>query len=524
MLGQGGMAAVFRGENLLDSAIVRAIKVVHPWLAEDPVFAKRFAEEARVLEQLQHPNIVRFYGVRREGDQLLMELELLEGEPLSNIIRQAGEDGIPVQSAVNMIAQAARGLAVAHGQGVVHRDLKPDNLFLTNAGHVKILDFGLARALDEAERAGSLTRTGAVPCTPAYLAPEVCQQAKPSRASDVYALGMTLYEMLMGRHPLISPGSRPSPMEFMFAQVQQELPPLSESRPDLPAGLVEVAVKATAKKPGERYQDGAELLRALESSGLPGSSGVGEVGAGLKAGDSGVATLIGATGLAATVPGPGGLGTTSLTQGELGEATGDTKPASARRGLRRGLMAGGILLALAGAAVWTVLRLADADDKQHDPQPEQVAAMQSHLGDAGSSPDLAPPQADLVPPGRRAAKGKARTPRAAKKKRKRVRKAQCGSFALNHVFKDIGAIRKVLEKNKGALRRCMTGATSPTGKRQVYAYELQFSIKGNILTMDPVTMQESTKALQACMFKYFSGLPWPKPRQQGVVRVLCQVD
>ena len=267
MLGQGGMAAVFRGENLIDRSILRAIKVVQPILAADEEFTKRFAEEARVLERLQHPNVVRFYGARWDGDHLLMELELLVGVPLSAKLRvEHNQPLAPVARVVEWIRQACEGLSAAHDLDIVHRDLKPDNLFLTDEGVVKVLDFGIARALDEADRASTVTRAGTAPGTPAYLAPEVCKYGVPSKGSDVYAMGMTLFELLLGYHPLLPPGkTRRSSSEIMFAHVQEDLPLLRSLRGEAPEALEQIVLQATAKDPGQRFATARELADVLQA-------------------------------------------------------------------------------------------------------------------------------------------------------------------------------------------------------------------------------------------------------------------
>ena len=219
-IGSGAAAAVYRGVNLLDDSIVRAIKVVHPALLVDDAFASRFAEEARILERLQHPNVVRFHGARWDGDYLLMELEMLQGQPLSDLVSGATSAPVGVEQALTWVSQASEGVAAAHALGIVHRDIKPSNLFLTLQQQVKVLDFGIARALDDADRASPVTRAGSVPGTPAYMAPEVCRWGNPSTTSDVYALGITLLELLTGHHPLLPPGKpRRSSAEVMLAQV-----------------------------------------------------------------------------------------------------------------------------------------------------------------------------------------------------------------------------------------------------------------------------------------------------------------
>jgi serine/threonine-protein kinase len=275
MLGEGGMAAVFRGENALNPAIVRAMKVVRPELANRTEFAQRFAEEASILERLQHANVVRFYGVRRDQGYLVMELELLEGEALSSRVRGASAPA-PLADAVRWLAEASEGVAAAHALGVVHRDLKPDNLFLTAAGPVKVLDFGIARAVDEADRANRMTVAGTAPGSPPYMAPEVVEGAVPAVSADVYALGMSLWELLVGHHPFLPPGrDSKSSTQLMLAHVKDTVPPLRAARPDAPELLEQVVARALEKDPAKRYPSARELadaLRAVAQS-LPANAG-----------------------------------------------------------------------------------------------------------------------------------------------------------------------------------------------------------------------------------------------------------
>lgn len=266
-LGSGGMAVVFRGENVLNRKLVRAVKVIRPELGSRAEFAARVADEALTLERLNHENIVGFYGLRTHshaGQRLLMmELELLEGRAISDIARD-GRTNLP--NAVAIVAQAARGVAAAHARNVVHRDLKPDNLFLTKAGVVKVLDFGIAKALDDADRASKVTREGTMPGTPAYMAPEVCNGGLPDARADVYALGVTLLELLLGHHPYAPPGAPVrSSTQMMFAHVKEPLPALRSTRRDAPPELEQVVKQATAKDPAERYPDARALADALEA-------------------------------------------------------------------------------------------------------------------------------------------------------------------------------------------------------------------------------------------------------------------
>lgn len=263
VIGEGATAFVLRGESALDASIVRALKVVRPELSALPEFVARFTEEARTLDRLQHPNVVRFHGIRREifdGIPLLiMELEALEGRPLCDFLAP-GVGPLPVRFPVGWYHAAAEGVAAAHDLAIVHRDLKPANLFLTTAGQIKVLDFGIARVVDDANRAMRLTVAGKVPGTPAYMAPEACFGANPTAAADVYSLGIGLFELLAGRHPYAVPGQTlPKGMAMMVAQVKCDVPPLRSIRPDVPEAVERIVAKATAKEPARRYSTAREL-------------------------------------------------------------------------------------------------------------------------------------------------------------------------------------------------------------------------------------------------------------------------
>jgi eukaryotic-like serine/threonine-protein kinase len=266
LLGEGGMAAVFHGENLLNPRIVRALKVVRPELAGRDEFRSRFMEEAAILEGLRHPNVVAFYGVRAEGPWLVMELELLQGTALSDHMGRG--DPISSAEALRWMVEAAEGVAAAHSLGVIHRDLKPENLFLTHDGHIKVLDFGIARALDEADRLSSATVAGTVHGSPPYMAPEVCEGATPSPAADVYALGVCLYELLAGKHPFALPdGSQRSSTQMMYCHVHEAPPPLSTIVPAVSSDVAMLVERMLAKQPTARFANATELAHALRTVG-----------------------------------------------------------------------------------------------------------------------------------------------------------------------------------------------------------------------------------------------------------------
>lgn len=266
LLGEGGMAAVFLGRNSLNRRITRAIKVVRPELACRSEFRDRFLDEATILEGLQHQNVVRFFGVREDQGWLIMELEYLQGRPMSELM---GAPGADLSDAVGWLRQACEGVAAAHDLQIVHRDLKPENLYLTDEGRVVVLDFGIAKALDDADRISGATRIGTVPGSPPYMAPEVCEGAVPSAASDVYALGICFYELLLGRHPLQPedpdhPGL--SSTQMMLAHIQQKLPPIQSLRSDVPDIVARVLARATAKDPAERFASARGFADALRGA------------------------------------------------------------------------------------------------------------------------------------------------------------------------------------------------------------------------------------------------------------------
>ena len=254
-LGSGGMGAVFRAEDLLEQRPV-AIKILLKG-AQDQQARQRFERESAILESIDHPGIVAIhrhgYATHRRIPWLAMEL--LEGETLRARIARVGPMD-PVRVAPILFA-AADALEAAHAQGVVHRDLKPDNIFLPNAGPAaKILDFGLSLSLTSKK----LTATGTVIGTPRYMAPEQIASAHKSGArADIYALGIVLYECLTGESPFEASDQG----QLLGAILNGRLEPLANHRPDLPAGLQEVIERATARRPDDRFATPTELAEAF---------------------------------------------------------------------------------------------------------------------------------------------------------------------------------------------------------------------------------------------------------------------
>lgn len=193
-LGAGGMAAVYRAhEAALDRVV--ALKVIHPHLAQQPEIVARFEREARAAAQLTHPNIVQIYMVGEEGDLPFFSMEYVNGKTLQSVIETEGF--LTARRAVPILRQAAEALAAAHEAGIVHRDIKPSNILLDSAGRVKVTDFGIAQVATESR----LTQTGMLLGTPGYISPEQCLGEPLDARTDIYALGVTMYETLAGHMP-----------------------------------------------------------------------------------------------------------------------------------------------------------------------------------------------------------------------------------------------------------------------------------------------------------------------------------
>jgi TolB-like protein/Flp pilus assembly protein TadD len=243
-----------------------AVKVVHPSLAADPDRLSRFEQEARAASQLDHPNILVVHDVgSHEGSPYIVS-ELLEGESL----REKLGAPLPPKKAVEYALQVAHGLAAAHEKGIVHRDLKPENLFVTRDGRVKILDFGVAKltqpaipsvALTEAPTAAPATGTGVVIGTVGYMSPEQVLGKPLDSRSDLFALGVVLYEMLSGKRPFL----KETAPETMAAILREEPPELSETNRLTPPGLERIVRHCLEKDPGNRFHSARDVAFALET-------------------------------------------------------------------------------------------------------------------------------------------------------------------------------------------------------------------------------------------------------------------
>jgi hypothetical protein len=257
-LGSGGMGQVFAG---LDTKLGRRVAVKVVTLVHDPAHVQRFEQEARAAGALEHPNLLSVYDLGEEQGVPFLVTELLEGRTLRGLV-SAGP--LEPEQVVGLALQLARGLGAAHARGVVHRDLKPENLFVTEDGRLKILDFGLAKLTSPSEDSAplpGLTATGAVFGTAGYLSPEQARGERAGPASDVFAAGAVLYELLTGRRAF--PGD--SLVEAAHAAMKSEPPPLPDSIPGQLQGIVR---RSLEKDPAKRFRDGAELARAIEAQPL----------------------------------------------------------------------------------------------------------------------------------------------------------------------------------------------------------------------------------------------------------------
>ncbi|MEW6283846.1 MAG: serine/threonine-protein kinase [Candidatus Eremiobacterota bacterium] len=251
-LGAGGMAAVYRAvpDASLDVTREVAVKVLHRELTLDEAYRKRFEREIRICRQLEHPNLVRLVDSGESAGRLYLALELLRGETLRSVLERRGH--LAPAEAARLLVPVLRAVAHAHSRGVVHRDLKPDNLFLTEQGTLKVMDFGVARG----ENYTLITATGIVMGSPTYLAPEqIDGEAVP--ASDQYALGIVLYELVTGAPPF----DHPDPMALARMHVGKAAPRLT----GVPSELEIAVARMLKKSPQGRFPDLDLAAAALET-------------------------------------------------------------------------------------------------------------------------------------------------------------------------------------------------------------------------------------------------------------------
>jgi len=259
-LGQGGMAQVYKAyQSDLERYV--AIKILHPHLTGDAEFTARFQREARAVAALEHPHIVRIYDFATDGDLAFIVMEYLSGSSLKARLREAScrNEYLPLDQGQQIISALADALDYAHRHGVLHRDIKPSNVLITNDGRPVLTDFGIARMIDVTAITGSDGTLG----TPAYMSPEQAKGEPGDARSDIYALGVLLYQFCTGKLPF----DADTPYAIILKHLTAPLPPPRSLRPDLPDALEGVILKALAKDPDERYQTAGEMARALRAAG-----------------------------------------------------------------------------------------------------------------------------------------------------------------------------------------------------------------------------------------------------------------
>ena len=258
-LGQGGMAQVYRAHQAdLDRYV--AIKILHPHLTGDEEFAARFQREARAIAALEHPHIVRVYDFATDHGVAFLVMEFLDGANLKTRVRELNSrrERMDLREVAHIIGAIADALAHAHRHGVVHRDVKPSNVILARDDRPVLSDFGIARMVD----APTLTASGSTLGTPAYLSPEQARGEPGDARSDIYALGVILYQLCTGHLPF----DADTPYAIILKHLTAPLPPPRALRPDLPVAFERVILKALAKDPAARYQTASEMGAAIRAA------------------------------------------------------------------------------------------------------------------------------------------------------------------------------------------------------------------------------------------------------------------
>jgi serine/threonine-protein kinase len=254
LIGRGGMSSVWKAhDRLLDRTV--AIKVLHEQFTQDEEYVERFRREARSVAQLSHPNIVTVIDRGEEGGRQYIVFEYVEGENLKQVIERTGP--VPVRDALLLSLQMARALGFAHDRGLIHRDVKPQNVLMNEDGQAKMTDFGIARSVD----VEGVTITGTVLGTSEYIAPEQARGQRVDALTDVYSLGVVLYELLTGDVPFHGENF----VSVALKHVNEPAPSVLDRRPDCPPRLGMSIERAMAKRPETRFQSMDELVAELEA-------------------------------------------------------------------------------------------------------------------------------------------------------------------------------------------------------------------------------------------------------------------
>ena len=255
LLGEGGMAHVYRGQDqLLDRGV--AVKVLRTGFASDPEFVSRFRQEARAAASLHHPNIATVYDTGTDEGVDFIVMQLVDGEDLERILQRDGR--LPLNVAIRIVVDVARALQAAHERGIVHRDIKPANILVERDGDVRVVDFGIARAADAAV---GITTAGVILGSAQYVSPEQVAGGQITPSSDIYSLGVVLYESITGRRPF----DGPSPAAVALERLHVRPAPPSAVAHDLPPAIDALVLRALERDPGARYSSAGDFAAALES-------------------------------------------------------------------------------------------------------------------------------------------------------------------------------------------------------------------------------------------------------------------
>ena len=252
--GSGGMSVIYRALDRMLGRMV-AIKILRPNLTKDPAFLEKFQQEARSVAMMSHPNIVTVHDVGSDGSTHYIVMEMIEGNDLKKLIKTRG--ALPFDKALEYGIQICAGLGFAHRSKLVHADVKPQNILINQEGVLKVTDFGIAQAYTDTM---PQTRSEVVWGSPHYFAPEQARGEKPSPASDVYSIGVVLFEMFTGRLPFVGSSQR----ELALAHIQANVPQAKEFNPDLPDDLSNVIGKVMSKRPNDRYKHADQLGHILQ--------------------------------------------------------------------------------------------------------------------------------------------------------------------------------------------------------------------------------------------------------------------
>ena len=383
LLGEGGMGVVYQAEHPVIGRTV-AIKLLHTWMARDKEVVARFFNEARAIHTVGHENIVEILDFGQTGDgQPYFIMEFLAGEPLNERVARGP---MPPKDVAAVADQICRALGAAHGKGIIHRDLKPQNIHLLTLDsgriHAKVLDFGVAKITNAGDLSQSVkTQTGSLMGTPLYMSPEQCRGAgEIDHRTDVYSLGVVLYEMLAGRPPFVSEGL----VELFAAHMLKAPPPLTDFAPDTPPAMAAAVMRALAKDAPARYSTMEDLRKALLGDGSLVGAGVAPAGGTQAYPARGGSTLVSPVKAATTF--------SSMTS-EIDDL------APARNKSRVGLVVGALLVAAAGAATYfLVVRRGGSGDSSEVASPGAAAVPPAAAAGAGTGrPQPSAPAAPAEP-------------------------------------------------------------------------------------------------------------------------------